>query len=255
MEKYGFIYLWYDKKRKMYYLGCHWGTEDDGYICSSNRMRDAYRRRPDDFRRKVISRIYTNKNDLLEEEYRWLSNIKNEELGKRYYNLRQHKWGHWSTDENKGQSIKEKLSEASKKLHQDSVYKQKFLEGRKKLPPRSKEAIRKTALANTGKKRTEETKRKISESNKGKVLGPLSDEHRKKVSESLQGNKNPFYGKQHSPELKKQMNVKTSATLKGKRPKNLDMFVGTFWWNNGSINKRSSNCPGDDWTKGKIKKA
>lgn len=255
MEKYGFIYLWYDKKRKMYYIGCHWGSEDDGYICSSNRMRDAYRRRPNDFRRRVISRIYTNRNDLLEEEYRWLSNIKNEELGKRYYNLRQHKWGHWSTDENRGQTIKKKLSEASKKLHQDPIYKQKFLESRKKLPPQTEEQIKKRAISNTGKKRTEETKRKISESNKGKVLGPLSDEHRKKVSESLKGNKNPFYGKQHDPELKKQMSAKTSAALKGKRPKNLDMFIGTFWWNNGSINKRSPNCPGDDWTKGKIRKA
>ena len=45
-EKYGFIYIWYDNFRKMYYIGRHWGTEDDGYICSSNRMRDAYRRRP-----------------------------------------------------------------------------------------------------------------------------------------------------------------------------------------------------------------
>ena len=44
MEKYGFVYIWYDKKRKMYYIGSHWGTDDDGYICSSNRMRDAYRR-------------------------------------------------------------------------------------------------------------------------------------------------------------------------------------------------------------------
>jgi len=254
MEKYGFIYIWYDKKRKMFYIGSHWGREDDGYICSSKWMRDAYRYRKQDFRRRTLKRDI-NREDLLKEEYYYFQMIKDEELGKRYYNLNRHHFGHWQISEHSRKSVRKKLSEASKKLHQDSVYKQKFLEGRKKLPSRSKEAIRKTALANTGKKRTEETKRKISESNKGKVLGPLSDEHRKKVSESLQGNKNPFYGKQHDPELKKQMNAKTSATLKGKRPKNLDMFVGTFWWNNGSINKRSSNCPGDDWTKGKIRKA
>ena len=28
MEKTGFIYIWYDRKRKMYYIGCHLGTED-----------------------------------------------------------------------------------------------------------------------------------------------------------------------------------------------------------------------------------
>ena len=34
-EKTGFIYIWFDTKRKMYYIGCHVGKEDDGYICSS----------------------------------------------------------------------------------------------------------------------------------------------------------------------------------------------------------------------------
>ena len=39
-EKYGFIYIWYDRKHQRYYLGRHWGTENDGYICSSNKMRE-----------------------------------------------------------------------------------------------------------------------------------------------------------------------------------------------------------------------
>ena len=73
MEKYGFVYIWRDKKRKMYYIGSHWGTEDDGYICSSDRMRKAYRRRPDDFKRRVISRIDTNREELLDEEHRLLA--------------------------------------------------------------------------------------------------------------------------------------------------------------------------------------
>ena len=34
--KYGFVYIWYDRKHHRYYIGCHWGTIDDGYICSSN---------------------------------------------------------------------------------------------------------------------------------------------------------------------------------------------------------------------------
>ncbi len=93
----------------MFYIGCHWGREDDGYICSSNRMRDAYRRRPHDFKRRIISRVYSNKTDLLEEEYRWLSMIKPEELKVRYYNLRQHRWGHWTSDENKRGSIRDKI--------------------------------------------------------------------------------------------------------------------------------------------------
>lgn len=119
MEKYGFIYVWFDKKRKMYYVGCHWGTEDDGYICSSNRMRDAYRRRPYDFKRRVIE-IVKNKYLLYDVEYKWLSMINENDLGSRYYNLRKHKWGHWSTDENSSLSIKQKVSNTKKKYWNSS---------------------------------------------------------------------------------------------------------------------------------------
>ena len=85
----------------MFYVGCHWGTrENDGYKCSSNRMRDAYRRRPHDFQRRILKRVY-NRKALLEEEFHWLSMIKKEELNKRYYNSDNHHFGHWSTDESR----------------------------------------------------------------------------------------------------------------------------------------------------------
>lgn len=29
-EKYGFVYIWRDRKYNRYYIGCHWGREDDG---------------------------------------------------------------------------------------------------------------------------------------------------------------------------------------------------------------------------------
>lgn len=35
MEKHGFVYIWFDKKKNMFYIGSHWGHEQDGYICSS----------------------------------------------------------------------------------------------------------------------------------------------------------------------------------------------------------------------------
>jgi len=49
---------------------------------------------------------------------------------------------------------------------------------------RSKEAIRKTALANKGRKCSEEYRRKVSEAHKGKAL---SEEHRRKISDSKKG--------------------------------------------------------------------
>lgn len=85
MERYGFIYIWFDRKHKRYYLGSHWGTIDDGYICSSKWMRKAYRRRPDDFRRRIIQRV-TDRNRLIIVENQWLSLMKKDELRKRYYN-------------------------------------------------------------------------------------------------------------------------------------------------------------------------
>ena len=253
MEKEGFIYIWFDKKRRMYYIGCHWGTYDDGYICSSKWMRDAYRYRKQDFRRRIIQRNIP-KDLLLEVEYRWLQLINDKDIGIKYYNLSKKHFGHWHIDNQSRKSVRQKLSEASKKLHQDPVYKEKFIEGRKKLPPRSEEAIRKTALKNTGKKRTEETKRKIGDAHRGKICGPLSGDHRRKISESLKGEKNPFYGKQHDPELKRRMNEKTSQTMKGRPPNNAEWTKGTLWWNNGVINRRCKDHPGEGWMKGTCKK-
>lgn len=75
MEKYGFVYIWFDRKYKRYYIGSHWGTENDGYICSSNNMRNNYNNRSNDFKRKIISKIYTDREDLLNEEQKWLDLI------------------------------------------------------------------------------------------------------------------------------------------------------------------------------------
>lgn len=112
MEKYGFVYIWYDRKHKRYYVGSHWGTEDDGYICSSTWMKSSYLRRPQDFKRRIIKRIYENRSALLEEEYRYLSMIKNEEIKKRYYNLYTKKIQHWWSKEHSRLTVGEKISKS-----------------------------------------------------------------------------------------------------------------------------------------------
>ena len=60
--------------------------------------------------------VYTSKYDLLTEEHKWLSCIKNEEMGTRYYNLTNHLNGHWMTDSNKSLSVKQKISNAKRKF-------------------------------------------------------------------------------------------------------------------------------------------
>lgn len=114
--EYGFVYIWYDRKYKRYYVGCRWGSEDDGYVCSSSWMKASYKKRPDDFKRRIIARVYTNRADLYEEEYRWLSMMKQEELhGPRYYNIYNHHFSHWSTDNKNQLSVKEKISNTKRK--------------------------------------------------------------------------------------------------------------------------------------------
>ena len=105
MEKQGFIYIWYDRKKKMYYIGCHWGHEWDRYICSSKRMKYAYGVRHEDFKRRIIQRNIP-KDKLLEEEHKWLSLIPDKELGKQYYNHSNKHFGHWSNHPDRDEVIK-----------------------------------------------------------------------------------------------------------------------------------------------------
>lgn len=123
----GFIYLWFDRKHKRYYIGCHIGNEDDGYVCSSSWMKKAYKRRPEDFRRKILEKNITREL-LYEREYHWLRMIKQTEIGSRYYNLSVAKKGHWNLLEDKD-AINEKrklaISNAIKKKWQDDDYQKK----------------------------------------------------------------------------------------------------------------------------------
>jgi hypothetical protein len=243
MEKYGFIYIWYDSRRKMYYIGSHYGTKDDGYICSSNRMRDAYRRRPQDFRRRIL-KINILRNELLDEEYKWLQLIPDDELGKKYYNLRKHKWGHWSTDENKRLTVGEKISAS---------------------PNRAKNI----SNANKGRFVTEETKHKLREitkkqfenfemkqmlSNKSKQLWQ-DPEYKKKQEESRK--KPGFYKgfrKKHTEETKQKMSENRKGRIPWNKGKILTHIHGTHWYTNGLINVKRKECPEGFWPGKKHKK-
>lgn len=253
-EKYGFVYIWRDKKNNRYYVGCHWGTIDDGYICSSNWMRDAYRRRPSDFRRRIIIANLTRKEMYLEEQ-RMFSMIKPEELKTRYYNLRLNTTLEpWHADPDKLLTVGQKISKA-----------------------------------NTGKKRpcTPERARKISEGKKGKrpnwseeglakkkasLEKPLSEEHKAAISERLakfyETNESRSKGRTQSEETKAAISAKlmgidrgeyvmTAAreeAIKTRQNAAVEALSGSKAYNNGEIEIRSKVHPGEGWVLGGLKR-
>ena len=100
---------------------------------------------------------------------------------------------------------------------------------------------------NYGKSFSNEHRKKLSEAHKGKVL---SEEHRRKNSEAKKGLNNPNYGKKgknhprygglHSNEAKRKLSIANK---------------GIKWWNDGKgNNKRSVECPGEDWFPGMTKR-
>ena len=154
--KYGFIYIWFDRKHKRYYVGSHWGNIDDGYVCSSRWMRQSYKRRPLDFKRRILKIVTTNRADLIAEEHRYLSMIKKEEFGVKYYNFKNNAGvttGHTG------------------KLHSAET-KKKMSEAKKNNPTKYWE----------GKTRSAETKDKISTSKRGVAQ---SDDHKLKNSQRI----------------------------------------------------------------------
>jgi hypothetical protein len=93
----------------------------------------------------------------------------------------------------------------------------------------------------SGRIATESQKKKQSEKMKGRKGPTISEEHRKKLSLSHMGIKK-------GPPSEKTKN-KISKALKNKNQIPPSQ-KGTKWWNNGQINKRSIEYPGDEWILG-----
>jgi hypothetical protein len=222
MEKYGFVYIWFDRKHKRYYIGSHWGTENDGYVCSSRWMRNSYKRRPSDFKRRILRRIDSSRQDLLTEEYRWLEMILENEIGIKYYNLTRHLNGHWSTDDKNRLSVGQKISQSphrSEKISKKA--KQRAIEGkcftdhareRQKIVMKnykhSDDTKAKISLSLIGRDVSDETRKKISKKHIGKSKPPLTEEHKKKISMYNKGRK-------HSNESLIKMSKNSAGKHKG----------------------------------------
>ena len=110
-----------------------------------------------------------------------------------------------------------------------------------------------------GKQLSEETRKKLSQSLKGKspwnIGRRLSADTRQKMSESRKGKNHPFFGKHRSAETCK----KIAEANKGRRlsadtrQKMSESWKGMLWWNNGISSTRSRECPGPEWKRGRLK--
>lgn len=182
--KYGFVYVWYDKGRKMFYVGCHWGSTDDRYICSSNRMRDAYYRRPEDFKRRVVVSNIPSRAELFDEEFKWLSLIDDEELATKYYNIRKWHANHWSSLSD-ARSIAKKSGDArrGRKLPVEADRGAKI--------SAAKQAAKQKRLLETGSSTTEAQKLVGLKNRELRKGSKLSDAHKKAISEGVKKSRTP----------------------------------------------------------------
>jgi hypothetical protein len=68
---------------------------------------------------------------------------------------------------------------------------------------RSEECKKKISKSNKGKKRTEEFKSKMRAIHTGRKRRPFTEETKEKLSQSQMGEKNSFYGRKHTEEVKR----------------------------------------------------
>lgn len=184
--KYGFVYIWRDKKHKRYYVGAHWGTIDDGYICSSGWMMKAYNRRAGDFKRRIIKTNITSRPETFIEEMKYLSLIKPEELKRKYYNLNIKNNEAWYKYPENVKKISEKISHRTKEAMNDPKVRERYLEGLKFRNTRSsdsnvREKRRKSMIGKNVGKDNSESIRISAEMRRGV---PLTEVHKQKLRDT-----------------------------------------------------------------------
>lgn len=73
-------------------------------------------------------------------------------------------------------------------------------------------------------------------------------------SKQRTGEGNGMFGRKHSKEtIKKLSDARKGKKLSTELRKRLsETRTGLYWWNNGEINKKSRECPGEDWKRGRL---
>jgi len=156
----GFIYLWFDRKRRMFYLGSHKGRVDDGYTGSGRRFTAHYKSRPSDFKRRIIEYVNGSVLHIWEREQAWLGLIRPEELNVRYFNQKLNSKG--------GAGPRSEITK--EKIRKSSTGKSKWnTEQKKQISDRQIGVSKNNGAA-------------CSRAKKGKKTGPVSQERKALIS-------------------------------------------------------------------------
>lgn len=203
-----FVYCWSDHKTAKVYVGMHKGSVDDGYICSSKHMMPEYKARPDDFTRQIIAtgtlndcraleiallkKIVLDKNTcynkvagkfiVMSEDTR--ERWRQAKRGKKHSpehiakivashsGKKNHMYGKSHTEETKAKIAKAKVGKVGPRLGISHTE-----ETRKKISEK--------LTGRVGHKMSAESRAKISAAHIGKKQAPVSEETRRKLSESV----------------------------------------------------------------------
>jgi hypothetical protein len=184
--KEAFVYSWRNILTNMLYVGWHKGSIDDGYVCSSKKMLEEYKKDPSMFERFIIAHGSCDQMVMLETTILKSVDARNNPS---YYN-QQNGDGKFTckhvTDATKAKISASKKGKKNPSLSQRNLINNpgKKLENRKKLGERAKQFIG-DKNPNFGRKQSDESRALMSKNRTGKLLGvSKSEETKQKMSEA-----------------------------------------------------------------------
>ena len=77
-----FVYRWRNQQTRMWYIGYHKGTTDDGYICSSPTVRPLIQQNPEQWRRRILRS--GSRSEMVQLEHRLLKKLQAQQNPRSY---------------------------------------------------------------------------------------------------------------------------------------------------------------------------